>query len=774
MPQGIKNGPPTFQRIVNKLLGHFQWHCALAYIDDIIVYSKSMAEHLHHLEQVLSLLHHANFRLNPTKCEITQKKIKFLGHMISEDGVKPCPDKIRAINDIPVPNSIKSATSFIKMAEYYRNHMPNFSTIAQPLFDLTKRNAKFVWGDEQQNSFMEIKRLLVSQPVLKFPDSDFPFIIQVDASNYGIGSVLMQNHGQDEQPVAFMSQKLNKQQRNWNVTEKECFAVVSSIRKWNHYVDGREFTVRTDHHALCWLNRKYNSNPKLNRWRMALQDYTFKIEHVKGSQNCVADCLSRYPVDSPCDDEIEQRSTSTQTDVHQQQEPIVCAVTTRGMNHRKLPQTVNPTDDQLAGQSNSLNTNNEIVVFTAEQLKNYQQQDASLRKIIKNIDKRPFNYEYSLINGTLCRNIERFHGFIKVPVMPKSKTKDILLAYHNSSMNGAHFGKDRTYYKIRDRYYWPRMYQEIAEYVRSCPNCSINKYSRRKPNGHMNLVDPPEGVWENLAMGFMGPITPSSSGNRYILVITDLLSKFVVAKATRDNTALSAAKVLVEEAILKYGKPNQILTDNGTHFTAELFNSIMSSYSICHVFTTPYNPQANGVCERFNSSMCDSLSSFCNKRRTDWDQQLSKLTFAYNTSRHVSTKLTPYEMMFGRLCKLPFYLPKSSTTIIESHQYVKQLQDYLELAKEFARTNGFNSQKKSKERYDANRTNDIYLIGDFVYVKQLGLIHKLAPKYNGPYQVIQQLHESTYRVQNPNDLYEIITVHVNRLRRYYPPRQLNE
>ncbi|CAF1215102.1 unnamed protein product [Rotaria sordida] len=167
--------------------------------------------------------------------------------------------------------------------------------------------------------------------------------------------------------------------------------------------------------------------------------------------------------------------------------------------------------------------------------------------------------------------------------------------------------------------------------------------------------------------------------------------------------------------------------------------------------------------------MCNSLAAMCNNKRTDWDQQLSKLIFAYNTSRHVTTKLTPYEMMFGRLCKLPFDLPQT-TTIIEPYQYVKQLKEYLELTKRIARTQIIHGQEKSKQRYDANRTNEIYSIGDFVYFKRIGLGHKLTPKYRGPYQIIQQLNESIYRIQNPNNLYDIINVHVNRLRRFYAPQ----
>ena len=191
MPQGICNGPPTFQRIVDRLLGRLQWQFVLGYIDDIIIYSKTMNEHLNHVEQVLSLFHRANFRVNLNKCLFAQRRIQFLGHEIDEQGIKPCPEKTRAITNLPVPTTVKAAMSFVKMAEYYRNHISNFSIIAQPIFDLTKKNARFEWVTPQQNAFDQIKKLLINRPVLHFSDSDRTFIIQVDASDYGIGAALM-------------------------------------------------------------------------------------------------------------------------------------------------------------------------------------------------------------------------------------------------------------------------------------------------------------------------------------------------------------------------------------------------------------------------------------------------------------------------------------------------------------------------------------------------------------------------------------------------------
>ena len=831
IPQGIKNGPPTFQRIINKLLGNLQWKCALSYIDDIIVYSKSLQEHIQHLEQVLSALSMANFRLNSNKCEFIRTRIRFLGHVISQNGIEPCPEKTRAIVGIQTPTNVKAAVSFVKMADYYRNYIPNFSTIAEPLYKLTRKDARFSWTDEQQLAFDSIKNLLTMAPVLKLPDLQRQFVVQVDASNLGIGGVLMQNHGDGEQPIAYLSQKLNKQQQNWNATEKECFAVVSAIRRWNHFIFGQDFIVRTDHHALCWLNRKCNSNPKLNRWRMDLQQYTFTIEHVKGKHNCVPDCLSRFPVDSPREyDDDEQQSKSTQTDEQQSKSTqtdermeLAGAVITRSNKHHQLDQggelnqqTNEPggesnqqankhggelnqkSNEQQGGESNrqsneqqggelnrqtnkqqggasnqqsdkqQRNQSNEIVVFTKEQLQMYQQIDTTTKQIIEDLRTKATDDRYCIHDGLLCRWVRRSQGLIKVPVLPMNKVTDVLLAYHNSSLNGCHFGKDRTFYKIRDRYYWPHMYNDIARHVRECPSCTINKISRRKPNGHLTQADPPQGVWQTLAMDFVGPITPASTtGCRYVLVVTDLFSKFVVATATRDNSAITAAKVLVEDVILKYGTPNQILTDNGRHFTAELFNSILTMYGVCHMYTTPYNPRANGTCERFNKSMCDTLAAVGNRNQTNWDKQLSKVIFAFNTSQHVSTRLTPFELVFGRTAKLPFDLPQPATTTTQPHEYLRQLQEHLEVAKDTARSTMVQSQTKSKERYDAHRTNDLYTIGDFVYVKQIGFNSKLAPKYIGPYQVIQQLNKSIYRLQDPNNLNDVFDIHINRLRRNY-------
>ncbi|CAF1302602.1 unnamed protein product [Didymodactylos carnosus] len=302
LAQGLKNGPPTFQRIVDDVLGPHRWQCCLAYLDDILIYSRSFTEHLKHVELVCMALARANFRLNTQKCEVFKTRIDFLGHTIANSGVSPLSDKVRAILEIPEPKSADDVMKFVNTAGYYRNYIQNFSTIAAPLYKFSKKTKnKFSWGPEEKHAFEIIKNRLTEAPVLHHPEHKLPFIIATDASQVGIGAVLMQikDKSKGPHPIAFMSRKLNAQQQNWSTIERECYAVLEAVRLWDSYVSGNEFIVQTDHHPLCWLQQKFSKNAKLNRWRMDLQGYTMEIIHVSGKCNPVADCLSRFPVDSP-------------------------------------------------------------------------------------------------------------------------------------------------------------------------------------------------------------------------------------------------------------------------------------------------------------------------------------------------------------------------------------------------------------------------------------------------------------------------------------------
>ena len=250
-------------------------------------------------------------------------------------------------------------------------------------------------------------------------------------------------------------------------------------------------------------------------------------------------------------------------------------------------------------------------------------------------------------------------------------------------------------------------------------------------------------------MDFHGPITPTSRrGNRYIISLTDVLSKFVIAKAVKDCSATTTVNFLTDDVILKYGTPTCILTDNGTHFTAQMTNDLFNKLGGTHLYTTAYHPQTNGQIERFNATMDGKIASLCNERRTDWDEVLQFVTFNYNTSIHATTKITPFEMMHGRQATLPFDQQQALITLTQDVEHGKKLQNYLEKLVDEARKNIQQAQQQYKSRYDQHRQELSLKINDLILIKTRNMRSKFDVRYEGPFQVTKQLGRKTFIVQH--------------------------
>ncbi|CAF1466853.1 unnamed protein product [Rotaria sordida] len=779
LPQGVTNGPPAFQRIVSQILGPTRWQHSLAYLDDVIIYSPTFDQHLIHLDDVLNRLNNANFRLNVNKCQIAKTAIDFLGHHIEHSNIRPNADNIRALIETQQPTTAKEAFRFVKAAEYYRKFIPGFSTIAQPLYKYApttkeQRSQKsqstlINLSDDEIHAFNELKRILTHDLVLRIPDQNLSFKIQTDASKIGIGAVLMQTHPNGDLPIAYLSKKLTTTQMNWPATEQECYAIIFAIEKWHKYLDGRSFIIETDHKPLLPFNTKKQLNSKCERWRLKLQQYQFTIRYIKGKHNTVADYLSRSPVDNATNDEDDYTPTTsraTQTDNHMQTQIIAPIMTRRQArqqlnertDHHVPDQTCNgnrqernvdisidhsciPKAEQLPTSIHNTDSDR-IIPFTLEQIKELQHQDDEINNIIHNIK----NYkEYFVKNNLLMKK-----RFPPVPVIPKGRIRlDIIKIYHDTPANGAHFGRNKTIHKIQQRYFWPNMVSDIRNYVQSCLPCLKNNPLRQKPPGALKPIKPPEGVWQLLTMDFHGPITPTTkNGKKYIILLTDVLSKFVITKAVRDCTALTAARFLTEDVILKYGTPKCILTDNGTHFTADMMTELFKKIGITHLYSTPYHPMTNGQIERFNATMDSKIATLSNEKRTNWDEQLQFVTFNYNTSIHATTGQIPFELMHGRSPILPFDQQQPLVTLPQDPDHKSKLNHHLSTLTEQARTNILKRQEKYKERYDQHRTNPHYKVGDLVLIKILSMRNKFDARYEGPFRITRQLSTKTFIVQH--------------------------
>jgi hypothetical protein len=783
LPQGITNGPATFQRIVNHILGPTRWRYALAYIDDIIIYSKTFDEHLEHLNEICQSLKQARFRLNPEKCEIAHTKTDYLGHRIEHGDIRPCPRNINGLLNTGIPKTADEACKFVKAAEYYRKFIPNFSIIAEPLrkfVPTTRTQARkgqktpITLTRPEEDAFNELKRILTTDLVLRLPNNRLPIKLQTDASDEGIGAVILQICPDGDRPMAYLSKKFTPAQRKWSPMEQECYAFICALDKWHNYLSGTKFTWETDHKALTQLNQKAQINKRCERWRLKILEYDFTVKYIPGSANAMPDYLSRSPVDDAEEDPDEviifsSKETQTNFDPTNNDSPIMAIVQTQSTRQRTksieydLPNgsTTELVPDPLRALPVTIDRRTEaqedrIIPFTVEQLKEAQRNDPITSEIHSNIDHHK---KYIIRDDLVMRRSSP-----PTPYVPKGDIRwNILKIYHDTSANGAHFGREKTLHKIKKRYFWPSMTKDIINHVKSCLKCAQFNPRRRKPPGALKPIDPPDGVWQLLAMDFHGPIAPTSQRqNKYIISATDILSKFVVTKAVKDCTAQTAARFIKEDIISKFGTPRCILTDNGTHFTASMMEELFKHIGITHLYSTPYHPQTNGQIERYNATMDAKIAALSNERKTNWDEQLPLVTFNYNSSIHATTKQVPFEMMYGRPAVLPFDHQSDELSLVHDPNHSKKLENFLSSMTEHAKQNIINCQRQYKQHYDSNRSDPSYDVGQLVLIKTMKPRSKFDTQYEGPYRITRKLASKTFVVQHVKKLtlYRQVTVDV--------------
>ena len=828
LPFGLCNAPATFERLMELVMSGLQWKVCLIYLDDIIVYGNSFDQQLERLKEVFQRLKKANLKLKVKKCELFQKSVAFLGHIVSEDGISADPSKVEAVKNWSVPQNLTELRSFLGLCSYYRKFIKGFAGIAAPLHKLTEKGKRFQWNELCEDAFNTLKNALISSPILAYPDESLSFILDTDACDTGIGAVLSQVQDGSEKVIAYASRRLNKAERQYCVTRRELLAIVHFVKQFKHYLYGRKFLIRTDHGSLRWLMNFKSPEGQLARWLEVLNSYSFDIQHRPGKQHGNADALSRIPckqcgrVDgedlmnedqvigkvqevrvAEVEDVVNVTTSVMEGAIGEDEENQVLGISE--VKEKSLNLQVDGGLERKELKTNAVQKVKKKVQmsseeaswlegWTNEELKERQSEDPNIAKLLawkEHGQSRPTWEEISSENKyvkSLWSQWERLHIFQGIMyrrwescdglhvrwqlVLPRQMREEVLTYLHNAATAG-HLGISRTLASVRYRFYWPCYQSDIVNWIKQCDHCASRKPSKQQNKSTLKQYIVGEPM-ERIAIDILGPLPKSSKGNKYIMVVVDYFTKWAEAYAIPDQEARTVADKLVQEFITRFGCPRQIHTDQGRNFESKLFKGMCDLLDVDKTRTTPFHPQSDGLVERLNRTLENMLSLYVADNQLDWDQYLSCMMMAYRATPQGSSQCSPNMLMLGRETELPVDLmigkPPCSEEVTSKVEYVCKLREKLEDAHEYARYQLLQSARRQKKSYDHRVDENSLEVGEFVWLhnpnKKKGLSPKLQRRWVGPFLIVSKLGDCVYRIQKSQRTNPKV-VHRNRITKYH-------
>lgn len=789
---GLKGAPATFQRLMNRVLQGINGFKAFVYLDDIVVISTTLDEHITQLREVFTRLRKYNLQLQPPKCEFLKHEVRYLGHIITEDGVKPDPEKISCVVNYRTPSNAKEVKSFLGLIGYYRRFVKDFSKIAKPLTNLLKKDEPYRWTDKCQEAFQLFKDILTNKPLLQYPDFSQPFNVTTDASNIAIGAILSQGEVGKDLPISYASRTLNKAEINYNTTEKELLSIIWATKQFRQYIYGRKFNIITDHKPLVWLFGVKDPGARLTRWRLQLEEFDYNIIYKPGTLNTNADALSRIAQINAQSNPKDYRARTYDTFVKDMQAMVISnsnvievqgdlfeAPADLALGHCvsknfEMSRGIALEFKKKFGQVEALKQQNKniteiahikhnerclIYIITKEQC----QQKPTLEILFKSIiNLREFCETNNIEKIGLPRigsghdqlDWEEVRAIIRY-IFKNSKIKVIIYAnieyseeeklkiieeFHNTLLGG-HQGVSKTIRRIKQHHQWKGLKADVKTYISTCRSCQLNKSSNRTIKQPMVITTTAKKPFEKVFLDVVGPLDTSQKGNRFILTMQDDLTKFSLAVPLPDHTANTIAKTFIEHLVCLHGIPQAVMTDQGTDFLSKIFTSCCKILQIEKIKTTAYHPQSNGALERSHRTLTEYLRHYTNERKQNWDEYLPYSMFVYNSSIHSTTGYQPYELLYGRPVEVPHSLSQSPQPCYNYDDYNMEMKQKFQESHEMARRNVIKQKEKSKRTYDQNQQDINVSIGDKVLIKNNSRKGKLSPKWKGPF-IVSDVHSN--------------------------------
>lgn len=744
MPFGLMNAPATAVRLMREVLRGLDREICCVYFDDIIVFAKNLVDLVQRCTKILSRLAEHNLKLKPSKCKFATDSVVFLGFKISARGSEIDPGRLEAVKNFAVPKNATEVRSFHGLANFNRQYIKNFAEIAAP-FGPIMGNKPFEWTPECQQAFETLKKALIEAPIVVHFDPLAKHELRTDASNVAIGAVLYQNHPTNPDltgVVHYFSKTLNQDQRRYSATKRELYAAYASIKELNHYLYGAKFTLVTDHQALSLLRSKKDPHNNFARWTAELQEFDFDVVYKKGSLHCDADCLSRLVNYEEVD----------QLNVEPWLPPEAVKSIHSLTSQAQSSQNDVPSYDFRAGQREDQFCSKYITILEAPDL--------------TEADKSRRAYRFTLQDGILYRQ-EKENVFLTV--IPQQRIPAVLLSCHDCPLAG-HLGFSRTYGLARSRFYWPKMRRDIKQYVNSCRGCQFRKPRNTRLQGFIKPMPIAEDVFDTLGMDLLVKLPKSKEGYNTILVVTDNLSKFVIAVPLRNELADTIIYGFFNNVIAKHGCPKMVISDCGRNLIGERSQDFFKMFGIKRNTTSPYHPESNGQTERFNRTLAESLSIYVDRNQRDWPVYLQAVVFAYNITEHSVTRVSPFELVYGRKPRIPL------DNIVERSQFIDPANpivgplanERIELIKRLIREN----QLANKRRIDNNRSHVTFQVGDTVILARptrvRGGVVKLTNTYIGPFKITKKISDLNFELSDLNQESRTFVVHVCHLRKFTP------
>ena len=550
MPFGLRNATQTFQRFIDEVLRGLSF--CYAYIDDVLIASSTAAEHKQHLRLVFQRFREYGVIVNPSKCEFGVAELTFLGHTLNSQGTRPLREKVAAIQDFPQPNTKRKLREFLGLVNFYHRFIPKCARILLPINNLLKTtegdNKKLQWDETSSQAFQDIKQAMAEVSLLAHPHYDSPTSIMTDASDTAVGAVLQQEIDKHWHPIAFFSKKLTPAETRYSTFDRELLAIYLAVKHFQHFVEGRDFFILTDHKPLTFaLKSNHNRSPRQLRHLDFISQFTNDIRHVKGTDNCVADALSRIETNA----------------IHTDHCPVI------DFADIAAEQQVDPELIQL-------------------------RETSSLK-----LQSLPIPASSATIICDVSTGVPR-------PYVPSKFRHTIFDSLHCI----AHPGIRATQKLITSRYVWPSINKDVRQWAQSCLQCQKTKIHRHTITP-LGTFSTPDARFDHVHIDIVGPL-PTSKGNSYLLTCIDRFTRWPEALPIPDMTAQTVARAFVSGWISHFGIPSTITTDRGRQFESSLWQQLMEILGCKRIHTTSYHPMANGMIERFHRQLKAVLKAYLN------------------------------------------------------------------------------------------------------------------------------------------------------------------